>query len=134
MTDTTEQARAHFVAGNAHFEAGSLEAARTSFEAALALAPGRTSVLANLGALEEVFAAVRARLRAGGCFAFSVERHDGEEDLRLLPSKRYAHAPAYLTRLARQHGFLMLRQWEAALRQDQNEAINGLYLHLGVDG
>lgn len=49
MSDPTEQARAHFFAGNAHFEAGRLDAARADFEAALALVPGRASVLANLG-------------------------------------------------------------------------------------
>ncbi|MEO6624868.1 MAG: methyltransferase domain-containing protein, partial [Burkholderiaceae bacterium] len=91
-------------------------------------------VFIYVGALDAVFAAVRQRLRAGGCFAFSVERHDGPEDLRLLPSKRYAHAPAYLARLSRLHGFSVLRQWEAPLRQDQNDPINGVYLHLGADG
>lgn len=44
-----EQARAHFIAGNQHFEADRLDDARVSFEAALALAPARPSVLANLG-------------------------------------------------------------------------------------
>lgn len=47
--DTTERAKAHFFAGNAHFEAGRLDAARSDYEAALALVPGRPSVLANLG-------------------------------------------------------------------------------------
>ncbi|HXC37412.1 MAG TPA: tetratricopeptide repeat protein, partial [Burkholderiales bacterium] len=45
-----DQARARFVEGVEHFEAGRPEAARVAFEAALALAPGRASVLANLGA------------------------------------------------------------------------------------
>ncbi|MBL0918402.1 MAG: tetratricopeptide repeat protein [Hydrogenophaga sp.] len=47
--DTIERAKAHFFAGNAHFEAGRLDAARADYEAALALVPGRPSVLANLG-------------------------------------------------------------------------------------
>ena len=47
--DTTERAKAHFFSGNAHFEAGRLDAARADYEAALALVPGRPSVLANLG-------------------------------------------------------------------------------------
>lgn len=47
--DTTERAKAHFFSGNAHFEAGRLAAARADYEAALALVPGRPSVLANLG-------------------------------------------------------------------------------------
>lgn len=44
-----EQARRHFIEGNVHFEAGRFAEARSCFEAALALAPGRASVLANLG-------------------------------------------------------------------------------------
>lgn len=47
--DTIERAKAHFFAGNDHFEAGRFDAARADYEAALALVPGRGSVLANLG-------------------------------------------------------------------------------------
>ncbi len=49
MTDPVEQARALFLEGNAHVEGGRLDPARACFEAARALAPGRPSVLANLG-------------------------------------------------------------------------------------
>ena len=48
-TDPTEQAKTHFFDGNAHFEAGRLEEAVAQYQAALALVPGRPSVLANLG-------------------------------------------------------------------------------------
>ncbi|MGE0098057.1 MAG: tetratricopeptide repeat protein [Hydrogenophaga sp.] len=48
----TEQARARFFEGNEHFGAGRLQDARASYQAALALAPGRPSVLANLGVTE----------------------------------------------------------------------------------
>lgn len=49
-TDTTlAEARTHFLEGISHFEAGRLDPARAAFEASLALAPGRASVLANLG-------------------------------------------------------------------------------------
>jgi predicted TPR repeat methyltransferase len=51
MTSTNlEQARQLFAQGNGHFEAGRFGEARASFEAALALAPGRASLLTNLGA------------------------------------------------------------------------------------
>lgn len=50
MNDTLEQARQQFAAGNAHFEADRFLEAKASFEAALALAPGRASLLTNLGA------------------------------------------------------------------------------------
>lgn len=47
--DTLERAKAHFIAGNQHFEAARHAQARSEYEAALALVPGRASVLANLG-------------------------------------------------------------------------------------
>jgi predicted TPR repeat methyltransferase len=50
MNDSMTQARQHFLDGVVHFEASRLTDAESSFEAALALAPGRPSVLANLGA------------------------------------------------------------------------------------
>lgn len=49
MSGSLEQAREHFSDGLVHFEAGRLETAAASFEAALVLAPGRPSVLGNLG-------------------------------------------------------------------------------------
>ena len=49
MSDALDQARARFVSGNAHFEAGRLDEALADFDAALALAPGRPSLLANRG-------------------------------------------------------------------------------------
>ena len=49
MNDPLHQAREHFRAGVEHFEAGRLGEALGHFEAALAFAPQRASVLANLG-------------------------------------------------------------------------------------
>lgn len=49
MDASLEQARSLFVEGIEHFEGGRLDAARERFAAALALAPGRPSVLGNLG-------------------------------------------------------------------------------------
>ncbi len=48
-TNPLEQARQHFMDGVAHHEQGRHAQAEQSFLAALALAPGRPSVLANLG-------------------------------------------------------------------------------------
>ena len=50
MNESMEQARQFFQDGLAHSEAGRLEQAQRSFAAALSLAPGRPSVLTNLGA------------------------------------------------------------------------------------
>ena len=51
MTHALDQARAFFHQGVAAYEAGRLEQAERDFAAALALAPGRPSVLTNLGAV-----------------------------------------------------------------------------------
>ena len=50
MTDTVEKAKALFFEGIQLFEGGQFAEAEERFEAALALAPGRVSILANLGA------------------------------------------------------------------------------------
>lgn len=50
VTDPLQQARQHFADGLVQIQSGHLEAAEVSFAAALALAPGRPSVLTNLGA------------------------------------------------------------------------------------
>ena len=50
MNDPTALARQHFMDGVVHFEASRLGDAERCFEAALALVPGRPSVLTNLGA------------------------------------------------------------------------------------
>jgi predicted TPR repeat methyltransferase len=47
--DPTQTARTLFVEGNALFESGRLEEAAACYQAALALVPGRPSLLANLG-------------------------------------------------------------------------------------
>ncbi|HEY8359524.1 MAG TPA: methyltransferase domain-containing protein [Ramlibacter sp.] len=51
MDSPLEQARALFLAGLAHYEAGRLPQAGEQFAAALALAPGRPSLLTNRGAV-----------------------------------------------------------------------------------
>lgn len=50
MNDPLAQAREHFLHGIAEFEAGRDANARAAFQAALALAPGRLSVMVNLAA------------------------------------------------------------------------------------
>ena len=50
VTPSFDAARQHFVDGNSYFEAAEYAMAQTSFEASLALMPGRVSTLSNLGA------------------------------------------------------------------------------------
>ncbi|MDR7096233.1 tetratricopeptide repeat protein [Hydrogenophaga laconesensis] len=87
-------------------------------------------VFIYVGALDEVFAAVRQRLHRGGCFAFSVERASAGQDLELRSSLRYAHSLAYVERLAAANGFRVRQTWEAPLREDQQKPVMGLYVLL----
>jgi len=49
MDDSLQRAKHHFSLGIEHFESGRLEQARVEFETALQFAPGRPSLLGNLG-------------------------------------------------------------------------------------
>jgi predicted TPR repeat methyltransferase len=87
MTSALDQARDRFFEGIRHFEDGRLEDARTAFEASLTLAPGRPSVLGNLGitlyhlqcpdqaipVLQAATAADPANAEAWTCLAFAHE-------------------------------------------------------------
>jgi predicted TPR repeat methyltransferase len=82
-------------------------------------------VLIYLGDLAPVFAAAHAALRAGGHFAFTVERGEGEGyDLR--PTGRFAHADSYLRRLAGEHGFSVTLLEPTVTRREQGEPVPGL--------
>ena len=86
-------------------------------------------VFGYVGALDEVFRVLAPRMPAGGAFAFTVEESQ-EGELVLRPSLRYAHSEAGLRRLARVHGFDVLRLERRALREDQREAIPALFAWL----
>ena len=87
-------------------------------------------VFIYVGALEPVFAGVARVLAPGGVFAFSVEELSGGEDLRLMPSLRYAHSEAYVRRLAQAHGMQVRHTVRAPIREDQRRPIDGLYVYL----
>lgn len=91
-------------------------------------------VFIYVGALDEVFAAVRQRLQPGGCFAFSVELASDGQDLQLRPSLRYAHSLRYVERLAQANGFRVRQTWQAPLREDQRKPVMGLYVLLEPAG
>ncbi len=87
-------------------------------------------VFIYVGDLERVFALLE-RGMVRGMFCFSVEALDDvAAGLRLLPSLRYAHSQAYLARLAAQHGFAVEAMERAPVREDQGEAVEGLYVVL----
>jgi predicted TPR repeat methyltransferase len=88
-------------------------------------------VFIYVGDLARVFALLE-RAMTRGLFCFSVEalEDSGDAELRLLPSLRYAHSQAYLARLAAQHGFAVEAMVRAPVREDQREAVEGLYVVL----
>jgi predicted TPR repeat methyltransferase len=86
-------------------------------------------VLVYFGDLQVLFGQVRAALRPGGCFCFSVEAAE-RGDFRLLPSNRYAHTLAYLERLAAAHAFTILEAEQAVLRSEHGVEVAGHLLAL----
>jgi predicted TPR repeat methyltransferase len=87
-------------------------------------------VFIYVGSLDAVFAGVSRVLNPQGVFAFSVEVADGDADLHLMPSLRYAHSEAYVRRLAREHGLAVRSIGRAPLRDDQRRPVQGLYVYL----
>lgn len=86
-------------------------------------------VLVYLAALEPVFAEVRRVLAPRGLFAFTVEASVGA-DVLLGEGGRYAHAQAYLRRLAAEFGFEVARFEEVATREDRGEPVPGFLMVL----
>ena len=101
-----------------------LAGAGDTFDAVVA-----ADVFIYVGALDEVFARLAARMPSGGVFAFSVEE-SSEGELVLRESLRYAHSEAGLRRLARQHGFRIDAIERRPVRQEQRQAIPGLFAWL----
>ena len=91
-------------------------------------------VFIYVGALEAVFAGVSRVLAAGGVFCFSVEKatdtEDSAVDWQLTPGMRYAHSARYLRALSATHGFDVVQVLDHAIRHDQRQAIDGLFVYL----
>ncbi|MEO5339983.1 MAG: tetratricopeptide repeat protein [Magnetococcus sp. MYC-9] len=81
-------------------------------------------VLVYIGALRPLFQTIQDKSSPGALFVFSVEHLESGEYL-LRPSGRYAHARAYIERLAQEHHFSMLRFETHPLRLEQNQMITG---------
>jgi predicted TPR repeat methyltransferase len=87
-------------------------------------------VFIYVGELSAVFQSVRRILAPGGCFALTVELSPAGQDIRLLPSLRYAHSESYVRRLAQTHGYRVRESFTAPLRHDQLKPVQGLYVYL----
>lgn len=91
-------------------------------------------VLVYFGALDDLFAAVHARLEPGGWFVFSVEEllpdHDGavpgNGDWVLMRQGRYAHAVSYVHETACKAGFRVNALLHQVIRQEAGAPVQGL--------
>jgi predicted TPR repeat methyltransferase len=87
-------------------------------------------VFIYVGALEAVFAGVQRVLEPGGLFCFSVERADDGVDYFLTPGQRYAHSEGYLRKLAAASGLVVATVLAHPIREEQQQAIDGLFVYL----
>ncbi|PIO99690.1 class I SAM-dependent DNA methyltransferase [Pleomorphomonas carboxyditropha] len=84
-------------------------------------------VLVYIGALDNLFRHVAARLAPGGLFAFSVEEAD-DGDLVLRDSLRYAHGETYIRRVLAEAGLAVAGLVRDTLRYDRGTPIGGLIM------
>ena len=82
-------------------------------------------VFIYVGDLALVFRDAARVLKAGGIFAFSVERADPARDFVLMPNGRYAQSEDYVRRLAGASGFDVLETLETTIRGKSCDAAIG---------
>src|SRR5690606_34384875 len=107
-----------------------LESDQTTWDLVVA-----ADVFNYIGPLDRVFAALRKRLASGAWLAFtteSTEENDGS-GVALQANLRYTHAPDYIARLAKQHGFRVAHLQTETLRQDEQRPVQGQYVYLRRD-
>jgi predicted TPR repeat methyltransferase len=83
-------------------------------------------VLIYCGALQPILAALMPAMRPGGLVAFSLEAHDGDEEIFLRPSLRYAHGVDATRNALVVAGLELLRFETAVLRFDRGAPITGM--------
>ena len=83
-------------------------------------------VFMYVGALEGVVKTIAGLLVEDGLFAFSVEKLDATDGFALQPSRRYAHAEAYVRRVMEGAGLAVVSLEEKIIRQDRDEPVRGL--------
>lgn len=84
-----------------------------------------SDVLVYRGDLQDLFDSLPKALVRGGSFVFSVETTTFVDSYQLKPSGRFAHAMAYIEKLAHAHNLSIVLQEEAILRSDQQQSITG---------
>ena len=92
-------------------------------------------VFVYVGDLSDIFAQGARVLMCGGLFAFTVQSSDGTDGMeyRVGDDLRYAHTPAGILRLAREHGFAVKMLEPAVLRKDRGQDVASLTVVLQRD-
>jgi predicted TPR repeat methyltransferase len=75
--------------------------------------------------LASIVTATARVLAPGGLFAFTVETHSGD-DMKLLPTLRYAHAEPYIRRLLKNAALALLSVSEVAVRSEKGAPVDSL--------
>jgi len=81
-------------------------------------------VVIYIGALEELFSALRQNAKPGALFLFSTEQQ-GSGGFSLLQSGRYAHSQAYVTELCKKHGMEIVSLQTLDLRKESGQMLVG---------
>lgn len=106
--------------------AACLSTSQAPFDLAVA-----ADVLIYIGDLAPLFATVRQAMQRGGVFCFSAEAGpDTPSGFLLSPTLRYSHSEQYLRRVAAQQGFAVESLLSKPIRQDQRQAVDGLFAYL----
>jgi len=103
---------------------GYLERCATSFDLIVS-----ADTLVYIGNVLPLFAAVRARLRPGGHFIFTVERDESPgaaPGFRLQPTCRYSHSQAYLAKSLAEAGLQAVVFTPCDIRMEKGAAVHGL--------
>jgi predicted TPR repeat methyltransferase len=82
-------------------------------------------VFVYISDLAGVMTAVARILAADGLFAFTVETHFGD-DVKLLPTLRYAHSEPYIRRVVADAGLMLASVSEIAVRREKTVPIDSL--------
>jgi predicted TPR repeat methyltransferase len=99
-----------------------LQRAPRSFDVIVA-----ADTLVYFGDLVPVLTAAASALRAGGCFAFTLEHLDQPSgDYRLLPHGRYGHTETYVRQRLAECGLNVRSVQHAILRQEGGQGVVGL--------
>lgn len=88
-----------------------------------------TDVLPYMGALEDFFAGLKARVNKGGMIAFSSETQPQDvfqgRDFMVGAYQRFAHAESYLRKLMEANGFECLACENITVRHEQGQPVPG---------